>query len=343
MLTQISSHSFFIPLVFLALFAGMYGIYRILFWVLRKMLGKKELPKKLIKQLRAPALPLSLLVAFVIGSHLFPLPNQIRGVVEHIWLLLFMACLGWLGIATIQSIFHTLFKRYGDGVAAAAGQRSLLTQLLFLYRVLIFTIIVLTLAAMLMTFPGIKSVGIGLLGSAGIAGIALGLAARPILLNLLAGFQIAVTKTIKIGDAVFLDGEFCRIESLHLTHVIVRTWDLKRVVYPISYFVDHPFQNWDLVDTEMIGSVFLYCDYAVPMDAIRQKVEELVSQHPDWNKKVCKAHMTKCGETNVEIRVIATANSPAEAFELKAYLREKIVEFLQKEYPKALPCTRYLQ
>ena len=257
--------------------------------------------------------------------------------------MLIIGTIGWFAAGITRAFYRIFVEKNGNGMSVDMSRRSILTQVLFLYRVLMFVIFAVTVAAILLTFPYIKSVGLGILGSAGIAGIALGMAARPILLNFMAGFQIAATKMIKIGDTVYVEGEFSHIEAIHLTHVTLCTWDLRRIVLPISYFIDKPFQNWDLTNPELLGSVLLYCDYTVPVDALRKKAGELVAGHPSWNKRVWNVQVTNCTDQVVEIRVVASANDAASTSDLRSYLREKLIDFLQKEYPHALPSVRYYQ
>ncbi len=243
---------------------------------------------------------------------------------------------GWFIARIAQGVFHHHESKYQDG-----SDGSLLTQAIFLYRAALIVIILLTLASLLLIFPNIKNIGFGILGSAGIAGIVIGMAAKPILSNLIAGFLLAFMKTMKIGDGIFIEGTFGRVESIHMTHVIVRSWDLKRIVIPVANFVEKPFQNADLVSSELIGSVFLYCDYTVPISVIREKCKELIEGHPLYTGTVWKVHLTEMEQTVMQIRIIMTGASAPDTFELRCYVREKLIDFLQKEYKSALPCYRY--
>lgn len=293
--------------------------------------------------MRIPIVLLLLVAAALATLAFLGLPEQIQGIVKHALIVLLIGILGWIGCVIVKKFYHRFMLRIGDRDRADSTRRALMTQVLFLYRLVIFVIIAVTAAMILLTFPYIKNVGVGILGSAGIAGIALGVAARPILLNLMAGFQIAFNKTVNIGDVLVVDGETGRVESIHLTHIIFLTWDLRRLIVPISRFIDQSFQNWEVADPEIIGSVMLYCDYRVPVDAVRKQVVDLLAKCPYWNKRLWNVHLTDCTHQAVEIRVIASANKPSEAFELRAYLREKLIEFLQKEYPQSLPCVRNRQ
>jgi small-conductance mechanosensitive channel len=319
----------------------------ILYWalitILRKIFRKDGIWKALIEAIRFPCLFFLIEAALIVIVNTLGLKELYEEILEHFFTLVVIATIGWLLVNITRAIFRHFYFKYEDSTTVNIHHRGMITQILFLYRLILFAIIAFTLGSILMTFPLVQSVGIGILSSAGIAGIALGIAARPILLNLMAGFQIAMTKTIKIGDAVFLENDFARIEAIQMTHVVARTWDLRRMILPISYFIDKPFQNWDTKDPELLGSVFLHLDYTAPVEIIRKKAEELIANHPDWNKKMWRLNVTNCTEQTIELRIIMTAKDAPSAFELRSFVREKLIEFLQKEHPYALPCTRYKQ
>ncbi len=325
-----------------ALFICAYIFYWISLFSLKKLGKKSGFLSQFVKEIRLPLLLFLFELAAIISLELFDFHGRFLKMATHILIVLMIATLGWFAAGTLRAYFRNYTSRVGFSEKAKPAARSLLTQLLFLYRIAMFLICVLTAAAILLTFPYIKNVGIGILGSAGIAGIALGVAARPILLNLMAGFQIAMTKSIKLGDTVFIEGDSALVEAIHLTHIVCRTWDLRRIIIPISYFIDKPFQNWEAVDLEIHGVVLLYCDYSLPMEMFRKKTEELLQRTPYWNKKSWNVHITDCTEKTMEVRIYASANDAASAFELRAFLREKLIDYIQKEYPSSLPCARNL-
>nr|NGX55577.1 Miniconductance mechanosensitive channel MscM [Chlamydiota bacterium] len=241
----------------------------------------------------------------------------------------------------VRALHAYALDKYDTTELGEIQKRAVVTQVRLLYRVVLFLIVILTLAVILLTFQPIKSIGIGILGSAGILGIALGIAAKPILLNVMAGIQIAFTKIIKIEDAVIVQGDFARIEKIYLTHVVARTWDLRRIILPVSYFIDTPFQNWSAKTTELIGVVYLYCDYSVSVDAIREKFFEILKSSDLWNERVAKVQVTDMTEQTMKLRLIMTADDAPTAFNLRCVVREKLMEFLKKEYPHSLPHVRY--
>jgi len=291
-----------------------------------------------MKKMILPLFLLGVIIAVMILIGLFNVPGAATA--KHLLTILLIAAIGWFLYGFFTKLYHRFLQQIGDREQASPSQRSLLTQVHLLYNLTIFAIVLVAVALILMTFPYIKNVGLGILGSAGIAGIALGIAARPILLNMMAGFQIAMTKTVKIGDLLVIDGETGRVESIQLTHIVFLTWDLRKFIVPISRFIDQTFQNWDVANPEMIGSVFLYCDYRVPVEHLREHLKEILTQCSYWNRRVLKMHVTDCTAQAVEVRIIASANNSSDTFELKAYIREKLIQFLQKNYPDALPCLR---
>ncbi|MCC5831875.1 MAG: mechanosensitive ion channel family protein [Chlamydiales bacterium] len=315
-------------------------LYWVLISLLRRAFRKDGVWKRLVEAIRFPCLFLLIEAAAIIILALLKLEKPYKEILDHALTLAVIATVGWLLVNIIRAIFRYFYFKYEGSSAVNIQQRSMITQVLFLYRLILFAIVAITLGSIFMTFPLVRSVGIGILSSAGIVGIALGIAARPILLNLMAGFQIAMTKTIKIGDAVMVEKEFAKIEAIQLTHVVARTWDLRRMILPISYFIDHPFQNWDAKDPELLGSVFLHLDYTAPVEIIRKKAEELITGSADWNKKVWRLHVTNCTEQTIELRIVMTANDASTVFELCSAVREKLIDFIQRDYPYALPCIR---
>jgi small-conductance mechanosensitive channel len=338
--------TFFTSLSFvyvIALFAMAYIIYLALLFASRKLKRRGGIGAKLSEELRYPVLFLLFEIAAALSIQLLPLPDFVTKKAVHVVNILIIATIGWLVIGITRSFYRVFIEKTALGKSLDMSRRTLLTQVLFLYRFGIFAILAVTAATILLTFPYIKTVGLGILGSAGIMGIVLGIAAKPILLNLMVGFQIAFTKMIKIGDAIYVENEFARIESIHLTRVVLCTWDLRRIIIPISYFIDKPFQNWDLNNPELLSYVYLYCDYTVPVDAIRKKAEELIKNNPNWNGKVWNVQVTDVTEQTIQVRVLASANDASTSNDLRASLRENLIEFLQKEYPQTLPRVRNYQ
>ncbi len=318
----------------LGAFVLAYIFYLLILFGLRRAFRSAPLLKFVVEKVRPPLfLILIELATYFACSYL-----KLDGILTRLIFTAVMLSFGWFLGRVAKGAYLFQVEKVGQ---KSKNSGALITQFLFLYRIAIVMIFLLTLAGIFMIFPYIKSVGIGILSSAGIAGIAMGVAARPVLLNCIAGFQIAFTKTVKIGDAVFIQDQFGRIEHIHLTYVVVRLWDLKRMIIPTSEFVEKPFQNWDMEDPELIGAVLLYCDYSVPVDAIRARFKELIDSHPLHSGTADSVHVTNVSEQTVEIRLLVSGANAGDTFELRCFIREKMIEFLQKEYKQALPSLRY--
>jgi small-conductance mechanosensitive channel len=201
-------------------------------------------------------------------------------------------------------------------------------------------VVVVAIAVMLMTFPRVRELGTSLLASAGIAGLVVGLAARPLLENIIAGLQIALTEPIRLDDVVIVQGEWGRIEEITATYVVVRIWDERRLVVPLSWFLTNPFQNWTRDSAQLLGTAFLLLDYRAPIDEIRAELQRLCAASTNWDKRVCKVQVTDTKDRTIEVRLLVSAADSSKQWDLRCEIREGILTFLQKNYPEALPTTR---
>ena len=219
--------------------------------------------------------------------------------------------------------------------------RKHLTQVRILRQALAVLVIIVTAAFALMTIPNVRQFGVSLLAAGGAAGIIVGLALQPVLSNLLAGVQIALTQPIRIDDAVIVEGEWGNVEEITSTYVVVRIWDLRRLVVPLKYFLEKPFQNWTRESADLLGAVMLYVDYSVPVDAIRAKLKEILAASPHWDGKVSGVQVTDARERTMEVRILASAAGSGAAFDLRCDIREKMIAWLNAEHPYALPRERF--
>ena len=219
-------------------------------------------------------------------------------------------------------------------------ERKIRTQLQFIRKFLVILILVLTIAAILFSFEGMRKIGTGLITSVGIGGLIIGIAAQKSLSNLLAGFQIAFTQPIRIDDVLIVEGEWGKVEEINLTYVVVQIWDQRRLILPINYFIEKPFQNWTRTSADLLGTVFLYTDYTLPLNELRKEYDRLIDKHPLWDKKVKIIQVTDSKENVMEVRVLMSATNASNAFDLRCDIREGLIKFIQEKYPKALPKTR---
>lgn len=214
------------------------------------------------------------------------------------------------------------------------------TQTRVISNIIVGAVIVLVASFMLMTFPAVKQIGVSLLASAGVLGVVLGFAAQKTLGNVIAGIQIALAQPIRLDDAVVVENEWGWIEEITLTYVVVRIWDLRRLVLPISYFVEKPFQNWTRTSADILGSVFLYTDYTVPVEEVRAELGRLLEKSTYWDKKVNVLQVTNATDRTIELRALMSAENSPTAWNLRCEIRERLLEFLQRKYPKSLPRSR---
>lgn len=252
----------------------------------------------------------------------------------------FIAVFAFLLIRVVSVFEDLIYSRNDIKATDNLKARKIRTQIKFISRMLIVIITVLAIAAMLLSFESLRKVGTGLLAGVGVGSIIIGFAAQSTLSNLLAGFQIAFTQPIRIDDVVVVEGEWGRIEDITLTYVVVKIWDERRLVLPINYFIQKPFQNWTRVSSDLLGTVMLYLDYSVPMNKLRNKFESLLRDHKLWDGKVQVLQVTNCLERVIEVRALMSARNSSDAFDLRCDIREQLISFIQTEFPGALPRTR---
>ncbi|MEM6159209.1 mechanosensitive ion channel family protein [Erwinia sp. P6884] len=233
-----------------------------------------------------------------------------------------------------------LFIRYDINLSNNLRARKVRTQIMYVKKVAIVLLVTFCLSLILLSFPGVRKFGTTILAGAGVAGIIIGFALQKSLVNLFAGIQIAFTQPIKIDDAVVVEKEWGWIEEINLTYVVVRIWDLRRLVLPITYFTENAFQNWTRNNAQILGSVFLYVDYSMPLDPLRKHFEKVLSETKLWDQQTQVLQVTDTNEKTMTIRLLMTAQNSPIAWDLRCYVREKMIEFIQQNYPQSLPHVR---
>ncbi|WP_128548684.1 mechanosensitive ion channel family protein [Larkinella soli] len=246
----------------------------------------------------------------------------------------------WLVVQLLKVGEKSIIRRYDTANDQNLQLRKFVTQIGFLRQLFTIVVVVIGFSILLLSFNGGRKIGLSFLTSAGIASVVIGFAAQRTIANLLAGVQIAFTQQIRVEDAVVVENEWGRIEEINLTSVVVRLWDRRRMILPITYFIEKPFQNWTRSQASVLGTVLLYLDYNVPVERIREKARKLVDDSPLWDKEVCVVQVTDTRETCVEVRILMSARNAGEAFDLRCFVREQMVVFLRDEYPESLPKTR---
>ena len=331
------------PSVALLLLAALLAlvVHRIILIALRRAFGERH--PYLVSLVRRANGPLALaLIAFALSVVLesAPFDPVVSAALARILLLAFIVLAGWIAHIAVETTSTLYLRRFETGSADNLLARKHVTQVRILKRAAHTLIVVITLSAALMTFEPVRQYGVSLFASAGVAGLIVGLAARPVLSNLFAGIQLAMTQPVRLDDQVMVENETGRIEEITSTYVVIRLWDLRRMIVPLSYFIEKPFQNWSRESTNLIGAVQLHVDYTAPIERIRAKVLEIVKASKLWDGEVAKLQVVDAKESSVELRVLVSARSSGDSLELRCEVREKLIEFLQRECPTALPRTR---
>lgn len=317
-------------------------LHALVYRLLQRIVDRTEttLDNAIVQRTRGPArliLPL-LAVLFVLPSA--PMREGLRDAITHLVGIGQIACMAWVIIAFVGVLEDLMSARYRIDAADNLEARRVATQMQVLRRVAFVVVSILATGIALMTFPTIRQVGASLLASAGLAGLVVGMAMRPTLSNLLAGIQIALTQPIRLQDAVIVEGEWGWIEEINTTYVVVKIWDLRRLVLPLTYFVEHPFQNWTRTTAMLLGSVYLYVDYSVPVDEVRAELRRILESTDLWLGEVCVLQVSDAREHTVELRALADARDSGSAWDLRCLVRERLIAFIRDRYPHALPRAR---
>ncbi|WP_165749813.1 mechanosensitive ion channel family protein [Cellulophaga sp. Z1A5H] len=268
--------------------------------------------------------------------------SEVSYALQKISTLLIIFAITWLLIASIRIIKQKVIKNYDVNASNNLKARKIYTQFNILERIVIFLLVIFAIGIALMSFDSIREIGVSIFASAGVAGIILGFSAQKMLGSILAGIQIAIAQPIKIDDVVIVEGEWGRIEEITLTYVVVNIWDKRRLIVPTTYFIEKPFQNWTKTSSDILGTVFLYTDYNVPFDELRKELTKVLNSTELWDGEVNVLQVTDSKENSVEIRALMSAKDSPTAWDLRVLVREKLISFLQKNYPESLPHTRVL-
>ncbi|WP_211643683.1 mechanosensitive ion channel domain-containing protein [Loktanella sp. SALINAS62] len=327
--------------ILLAALAAGYLINRLLVLAVQRSLANRdEFWRSLIARTRRPVRFIILILAFAFGTAVAPINPWAAGIVRDALMLCVIAAIAWL-LYTAMHIWAAIhLRRYHVDQEDNLLARKHITQSGILLRVASILIITIAIAAMLMTFEPVRQYGVSLLASAGAAGLVAGLALQPLLKNIFAGIQLATTQPIRIDDALLIENEWGQVEEITSTYVVVRLWDWRRLIVPLSYFIEKPFQNWTRETSDLIGTVLIYLDYTAPIDVIRNQAQQIARESKLWNGKVFNLAVTDFRPDVMEVRVLVSASSAGHAFDLRCEMREKLMSFIQGEYPGALPQTR---
>jgi small-conductance mechanosensitive channel len=283
------------------------------------------------------------LLGVILLLPLLRLPENWTWVTQKAFGILLISTFSFLIIHGVNAVQSALLSRHRMDTPDNLSARKIYTQVSVIRKIIVAAVVIVATGSILMLFDPVRQFGTSILASAGIAGVVIGFAAQKTLGNVLAGVQIALTQPLLIDDIVVVEGEFGQIEEITLTYVTVRTWDLRRLVLPITYFVEKPFQNWSRVSTELLGTVILYLDYKVPMGELRKELKRLVENNSKWDRRVCGLQVTDAKQSTIEVRALVSSTDPGKAFDLRCEVREGLIEFLCRNYPESLPRVRNVE
>lgn len=330
-----------IAIVLAVFVGGGWVVHKIVFSILRRVVKNRDVFwRGVIERARAKLRVMMIIIGIGIGVTVSPMDPEPSMLVRSVLLFAFILTLGWLasGVLDMWTVMH--LRRFNITAEDNLIARKHYTQTRILQRVAKVLLIIVTVGLALMTISGFRQWGVSLLASAGVVGIIAGLALQPVLTNLLAGIQIALTQPIRIDDAVIVENEWGNVEEITATYVVVKLWDWRRMVLPLSWFITNPFQNWTRENARLIGTAMFYVDYEAPIDKLRAGFEAIVRNSKLWDGDVQVMQVTDITERVMQVRCLASARSAPVAFDLRCEIREKLMAFMRDECPEALPKDR---
>jgi small-conductance mechanosensitive channel len=269
-------------------------------------------------------------------------PDALRLIqgVRHVNGLLLIAALTWLLMGAISGLAQGIIARHPVGVEDNLQARRIQTQATVLSRTAMVIVLLAGAAMALMTFPGARQFGASLLASAGVLGLIAGLAARPVFSNLIAGLQLALAQPIRLDDVLIVRGEWGRVEEITGTYVVLKIWDERRLIVPLQWFIENPFENWTRSSSQLLGTVMLYLDFTMPLAPLRAQFERVVHAAAEWDGRVCVLQVTDATEKSMQVRLLVSAASADKQYDLRCKVREALIEFVARDYPQCLPRLR---
>jgi small-conductance mechanosensitive channel len=323
-----------------------FGLGLIINFILSWILGHfgKEPQKRYLRSFRKNfGNPLKLLIPLVSVSIFVSFTNfspQTMSVIRQAIKLLLIASVAWLIIKIAYVVEDLILFHFDIDKEDNLRARKIYTQIQFFKRLFIIVVGVIALGVILMNFKEVRKLGTTILASAGVIGIVLGFSAQRSIATIIAGLQIAITQPIRIDDVVIVENEWGRIEEITLTYVVVRVWDLRRLIVPITYFIEKPFQNWTRTSAQILGTVFIYVDYTVSVKRLREELLRLLKGSDLWDGKVWNLQITNLTEKTVELRALMSAENASDAWNLRCEIREGLLDFIYKFYPGSFPKVR---
>jgi small-conductance mechanosensitive channel len=340
-------HAWFVAVF---LFCGVIVLSNVVHYIVFHVLRRKEKETKdprwgsVQQYLSHPARAIFFITCLLIVLPVVPqLSAGAQALIRQGLVMALVVALGWFAVGCVYVFQSVLLRKYDLSAENNIRARRIHTQFQLFRRIFITFIVIVDIGALLWTFndPRIWHYGSGLLASAGIASIIVATAAKSTVANLLAGLQIALTEPIRIDDVVVVQGEWGRVEEINSAYVVIRIWDLRRLIVPLSYFIENSVQNWTRQSADIMGTAFLYVDYSIPVEELRQQLNAIVHPSPLWDKKVCGLQVTNLSERSMELRCLVSSRNASENFDLRCLVREQMSAWIQQNHPTAFPITRF--
>ena len=332
------------------LFCGVVVLSNVVHYVVFRLLRRKEKEstdgrwRNIQQYLSHPARAIFFITCLLIVLPAVPrVPAAVETLIRQGLVMALVAALGWFAVGCIYVLQAATLRRYDLGAENNVRARRVHTQFQLFRRMLISFVVIIDIGALLWTFndPRIWHYGSGLLASAGIASLIIATAAKSTAANFFAGLQIAVTEPLRIDDVVVVQGEWGRVEEINSAYVVIRVWDLRRLIVPLSYFIENSFQNWTRESSDILGTAFLYVDYTIPVEDLRRELRRICEASPLWDHKVCGLQVTNLSERTMELRCLMSSRNSSENFDLRCLVREQMIAYIQQKYPDAFPTTRF--
>jgi small-conductance mechanosensitive channel len=329
------------------------GMFAILIWLTLRLTHVLEVrlaewargTKSKFDDLLVPLIGRSLRILLPVLGIIFALPlldlsPEYAGILAKGTSILLILAVAAIAVQAVHIGEKAVLTRYDISATDNLQARKIYTQVHVLGKAAYVIIALFAVASILMLFEEVRRFGASLLASAGVVGIIIGFAAQKTISNLFAGFQLAMTQPIRLDDVVIVEGEWGRVEEITLTYVVIRIWDERRLIVPLSYFIEKPFQNWTRISADLLGSVFLWVDYSLPLEETRAALKTVIENHPLWDKRFWNLQVTDSNERAMQIRVLATSSDSSKSWDLRCAIREALITYIQKQHPQSLPLLR---
>ena len=325
----------------IAIVAGVL-LHRIVYWVLERWTRHNPNPllNAIVKRTCRPSAYILPLLSILVVTPALEVSGVWKDRTQHVTGLLVIVAIAWALVAVVRVMGDVALARHRLDVADNLLARELQTRVDILTRIAVIVIGLVALGAMLMTFPTIRALGTTLLASAGLIGIVAGIAARPIFENMVAGLQLAFTQPIRLDDVVVINGYWGKIEEIHMTYVVIQVWDLRRLVVPLSWFINNPFENWTRRTANLIGEVHVFADPTMDVGALRAEIPKILERTPLWDGAVQNCQVVDATVQSLDVRVLVSARNSGDLFDLRCFARESIYAYLREHQPEAFPRTR---